>query len=184
MLFRVFFFFCVYTKYDKFYIHGIFWDSVRISKPFSIYFCYINTYQNTAYIYAQVSNNHSRFVRLVQLSCAKIHSRNTRWTQYMTHWDGQSGWPMVPSYDPGACITIETWRCRKTLSQWVRSCHWKLRCHWFNSLVPGKFELNFRHVIFKQIWVTDGWGISCEIALIWMSLDLTDDQSTLVQVMA
>ena len=29
-----------------------------------------------------------------------------------------------------------------------------------------------------------GWGIYCEIAIIWMSLDLTDDQSTLVQVMA
>ena len=29
----------------------------------------------------------------------------------------------------------------------------------------------------------DGWGISCEIALIWMSLDFADDQSTLVQVM-
>ena len=31
----------------------------------------------------------------------------------------------------------------------------------------------------------EGWGISCsEIALIWMSLDFTDDQLTLVQVMA
>ena len=30
----------------------------------------------------------------------------------------------------------------------------------------------------------DGWGISHEIALIWMSLDFTDDQSTLDQVMA
>ena len=30
----------------------------------------------------------------------------------------------------------------------------------------------------------DDWGISCEIAIIWMSLDFTDDQSTLVQVMA
>ena len=29
-----------------------------------------------------------------------------------------------------------------------------------------------------------GWGISCEIALIWMLLDFTDDQSSLVQVMA
>ena len=29
-----------------------------------------------------------------------------------------------------------------------------------------------------------GWDISCEIALIWMSLDFTNDQSTLVQVMA
>ena len=25
-----------------------------------------------------------------------------------------------------------------------------------NSLAPGKFELNFRHVIFKQILVIDG----------------------------
>ena len=29
-----------------------------------------------------------------------------------------------------------------------------------------------------------GWDISCEIALKWMPLDLTDDKSTLVQVMA
>ena len=57
-------------------------------------------------------------------------------------------------------------------------------CLWVNSLAPGKFEWNFRHVIFKQILVIDGWDISCEIALIWMSLDFTDDQSTLVQVMA
>ena len=44
--------------------------------------------------------------------------------------------------------------------------------------------MKFRHVIFKQILVIDGWGITCEIALIWMSLDFTNDQSTLVQVMA
>ena len=54
----------------------------------------------------------------------------------------------------------------------------------FNTLAPGIFEWNFRYIIFKQISVIDGWGISCEIALIWMSLDFTDDQSTLVQVMA
>ena len=40
------------------------------------------------------------------------------------------------------------------------------------------------NVIFKQILVIDGWSICCEIALIWMSLDFTDDQLTLVQVMA
>ena len=39
-----------------------------------------------------------------------------------------------------------------------------------NSLAHGKFEWNFRHVIYKQILVIDGWGISCEIALLWMSL--------------
>ena len=53
-----------------------------------------------------------------------------------------------------------------------------------NSLAPGKFEWNFRYAIFKQILKIDGWGISCEIALVWMWLDFTDDLSTLVQVMA
>ena len=37
---------------------------------------------------------------------------------------------------------------------------------------------------FKLILVNAGWGISNEIPLRWMPLDLTDDQSTLVQVMA
>ena len=54
----------------------------------------------------------------------------------------------------------------------------------FLTLAPGRFEWNFRYVIFKQILLIDGWGISCEIVQIWMSLDFTDDQSTLVQVMA
>ena len=55
---------------------------------------------------------------------------------------------------------------------------------YLNSLAPGKFEWNFRRVIFKQILVIDSWGISCEIAIIWMSLGFSDGQSTLVQVMA
>ena len=53
-----------------------------------------------------------------------------------------------------------------------------------NSLAPGKFVWDSRYVIFNQILVIDGWGISCEIALVWMSLDFINDQSTLVQVMA
>ena len=53
-----------------------------------------------------------------------------------------------------------------------------------NSLAPGKFEWKFRHLIFQIISVTDVWGISCELAFRWMSLDFTDDKSTLVKVMA
>ena len=40
--------------------------------------------------------------------------------------------------------------------------------------------MKFKYVIFRWILVID----SCEIALIWISLDFTHDQSTLVQVMA
>ena len=66
---------------------------------------------------------------------------------------------------------------RKANKRWgtgTRLTHWPL----------GKFEWDFLYVIFIQILVIDGWGISCEIALIGVSLDFTDDQSILVQVMA
>ena len=53
-----------------------------------------------------------------------------------------------------------------------------------NSFAPGRFWLNFRWVMFKQILVIDGWVFSCEITLRWTSQGLTDDKSTLVQVMA
>ena len=52
-----------------------------------------------------------------------------------------------------------------------------------NSLAPGNLN-EILDIIFKQILVIDGCRISCEIALIWLSLDFTDDQKTLVQVMA
>ena len=53
----------------------------------------------------------------------------------------------------------------------------------FNSLAPGAFKGNFIYEIFYLILVIDGGGISCEIVLRKMSSDLTDDKSTLVQVM-
>ena len=39
-------------------------------------------------------------------------------------------------------------------------------------------------MVFKFILVIGGWDISHEISSRWMTLDLTDDKSTLVQVMA
>ena len=53
-----------------------------------------------------------------------------------------------------------------------------------NSLAPGRLESNVREVIFKPMLVIDGWGIPCKIALRCMSLDLTDNKSTMNQVMA
>ena len=48
----------------------------------------------------------------------------------------------------------------------------------------GNLNEIFKCLIFQIISVIDGWGISCELALRWMSLNITDDKSTLVQVMA
>ena len=54
----------------------------------------------------------------------------------------------------------------------------------FNFLANGIFEDNFRWAIVELISVIDNWGISCETALCWFSMDLTDDKSALVQVLA
>ena len=40
------------------------------------------------------------------------------------------------------------------------------------------------YLILQMISVTDVWDISSEFAFRWMSLDRTDDKSTLVQVIA
>ena len=58
------------------------------------------------------------------------------------------------------------------------------RPQWVKSMALEGFEWSFRSVIFKPILMIGGWGIACEIALRWMSLDFTDDKSTLIQVMA
>ena len=78
-------------------------------------------------------------------------------------------------------------RCKMTLNrsvypQWART---KPEQTWCLTPWPlGVFKYNFRQVIFKLTLVNGGWGISYEIALRWMPLDLTDDNSTLVQAMA
>ena len=92
------------------------------------------------------------------------------------------------------CDAIWRQRPRSTLAQVMACCLMALNigCAFHQGPLKltlthwplGKFEWKFRYAIFKRIWVIDGWGISCEIAHIWMSLDFTEDQSTLVQVMA
>ena len=53
--------------------------------------------------------------------------------------------------------------------------------HYSNYQLTGPWEIwiTSREVIFKLFSVNDVRGISCEIALRWMSLDFTDDKSTL-----
>ena len=53
-----------------------------------------------------------------------------------------------------------------------------------NSFTPGTLKWKFKFVSFHLILVIDGGGIYCVITLRKMSSDLTDDKSTLVQVMA
>ena len=71
---------------------------------------------------------------------------------------------------------------RKRCNSWALAMELHNFC--INSLAPGRFQSNFRKVIFKLTLVNGGWGISYKIALRRMPQDLTDDKSILVQVMA
>ena len=53
-----------------------------------------------------------------------------------------------------------------------------------NSLVPGRCGRNFNSILFKLIIQNSILGIHCEITFRWMSHNLTDEKSALVQVMA
>ena len=53
-----------------------------------------------------------------------------------------------------------------------------------NALAPGRCGCNLKLINFKIISRIEISGISCEITRRWMPQDLTDDWSTLVQVMA
>ena len=53
-----------------------------------------------------------------------------------------------------------------------------------NSLAPGRFENNFQNVFFKLISWIDTLSNSCKTVLRRMPQNLSDDKSTLVQVMA
>ena len=77
--------------------------------------------------------------------------------------------------------------CRQKLSFEInifQDVYASARWQWVNSLAPGRFQWNFTWIIVQLILVTDGLSISFEIVLLWMSLYLIDDKSTLVQVMA
>ena len=77
------------------------------------------------------------------------------------------------------CLTIYIYTHTHTHTHGYGTGTWRVY-----SLALGKFKWNFRYLIFMIISGIGGCGISCELALRWMSLDLTDDKSTLFPVMA
>ena len=64
------------------------------------------------------------------------------------------------------------------------NCQGARLCAVFDSLSSGRFEGNFIEVNFKLMLMIDGLGIFVEIDFRLILLDLTNEKSTLVQVMA
>ena len=59
-----------------------------------------------------------------------------------------------------------------------------LNAYTFNSLAPGRSECDSKNVIFNPVSLIGIFRSSHDNAFRWMPQDLTDDKSTLVQVMA
>ena len=69
------------------------------------------------------------------------------------------------------------------LNQWWLIVSW-MPWNKFNSLAPARSECNSTNGIFNLVLLTGIFRSSHDNALQWMPQDLTDDKSTLVQVMA
>ena len=92
-------------------------------------------------------------------------------------------------YSPQPCLTV-SWSPSSVHTYIPRLFHGpncfpvSTRCTYLGS--RGYFGVHRRScmkVILKLTLENGGWGVSYEIALRWMPQDLTDDKSTLVQVM-
>ena len=57
---------------------------------------------------------------------------------------------------------------------WLGFRHGFNQAQVINSLTTGRFQRNFRKVIFQLNLVIDGWTICCKIVLQWMPMDLTE----------
>ena len=62
--------------------------------------------------------------------------------------------------------------------------HWEWDMNILNSLAPGRSECDSENVIFNLVLLIGIFRPSHDNALWWMPQDLSDDKSTLVQVMA
>ena len=117
-------------------------------------------------------------IRIQTFSFKKMHLKmsSAKWHSFclglnvLTNYqdrDGNNLCDMFPGKDKYTCQ--------------VKNTNMKLLCIYhlnINSLATGKFDWNVRPlspVIFNLNSVVYSWGISCEIAFRWISLDLTDD---------
>ena len=60
----------------------------------------------------------------------------------------------------------------------------QIREQWVNSLAPGRSECDSKNIIFNLVLLIGIFRSSHDNAVWWMPQDLSDDKSTLVQVMA
>ena len=82
-------------------------------------------------------------------------------------------------YHTSTCVlTLDTCRKKSFLTlQWIR-------LHLYNSLAPERPRCHFETAIFNLVLLIGIFTSSKDNALRWMPWDLTDDKSTMVQVMA
>ena len=87
-----------------------------------------------------------------------------------------------PVCEPGWSFWVGRQSAGEGTTTGALAAHWQ--CQLLQVCGNDQFLTHWPLVDFNLILVNGGWGISYEFAFRWMPLDLTDDKSTLVQVMA
>ena len=122
---------------------------------------------------------HSLALVEIWMLSTQVHDGVIKWKHFPRYWPFVRGIHQSPVNSPHK-------------GQWRGALILSLIFAWINSRVnnreAGDLRCHCAHydvtIMFKWILVIDGWGTSCEITLRWMFLDLIDDNSTLIQVMA
>ena len=81
------------------------------------------------------------------------------------------------------CLRRALFQCFLS-KQFIWQCCLPSASECLNSLAPGRFGCNFKNSVFKLALLIGIFRASFDKVLRWKIQDLTDDKSTLVQVMA
>ena len=94
--------------------------------------------------------------------------------------------PVTRSFDVFFDVRLNKWLRKQSRRRWFETpsrLTWR-RCNATRTSLtgPGRYGCDIKVIIFKGISALDILSISCEIALRWMSKDMTEDKSTFVHV--
>ena len=95
--------------------------------------------------------------------------------------------PIIPIGYTSALFRVMAWyrtAGKSLLEAMIAQIHDAIGHQWVNSLWPGRCEYDSKNVIFNLVLLTGIFKSSYDSVRRWMPHDLTDDKSTLVQVMA
>ena len=103
--------------------------------------------------------------------------------RFFFHWLAAGGGRDSPSFR-WSSRRLQAWAASRSSPMLSAACNNSEDRNHFNSLTPERFGYDYKNVIFSLALQTGIFRSFYDNVIRWMPQDLTDDKSTLVQVMA